>query len=163
MPPATPILRHIHHSLNGTPAALRAMVGRLPADSAFWDCRPDPARFTAREVMAHLADWNGIFESRIDLTLAENRPILPILDEVRLPIEHDYSHQDPQASLEAFCATRAAFVERVRAFSDAEWARAAHREDLGDLTIGDQVVLITIHDGYHLRQIAEYLEFIRPA
>lgn len=158
MSPAKPIRKYIHLCLNSTPAVLQALVGSLPADSDFWDFRSDPERFSAREVLAHLADWNPIFQSRLSLTLAEDHPTLPRIDEERLPIEHGYATQDPLDALRRFCSSRETLVEMVAAFDDEDWERVARREDMGDVTMADIVVLVAIHDAYHGRQIAEYLE-----
>ena len=161
MPPANPVARHLHHCLTATPAVLRALLGALPADSDFWDLQPDPDRFTPREVLAHLADWNPIFRDRIALMLAEDHPTLPRIGEDRLPIEHDYASQDPLKSLDRFCAGRAELVEKVKALSEVDSVRVGRREDMGDITVADQVVLVAIHDAYHAREIAEYLEIWR--
>ncbi|HEX8833513.1 MAG TPA: DinB family protein [Abditibacteriaceae bacterium] len=43
------------------------------------DLRPDPERFTIREIMAHLADWEKIFHERMRRVCAEENPTLPTM------------------------------------------------------------------------------------
>src|SRR5512146_458519 len=135
--------RHLRHCLAAPPAALQALLRPLPAAADFWDDRPFAERFSPREVLAHAADWNLIFDDRITLTLDMDHPTFPELDEENLPIEHRYSTQDPIEALRRFCGTREAFIARVDAFEDGDWERSAHREGTGDLTVADQVVLVT--------------------
>ena len=152
------ILANLHNALNGTPAVMGAMVASLPADSGFWDYRPAPERFTPREVFAHVADWDLIFAERIARTVSEDHPTIIPFDEEQMAIDHGYATQDAPAALQRFCESRADFVARIRCFTETDWSKTAHREDMGEVSVEAQVVLVTVHDGYHTKQIAEFLE-----
>lgn len=149
--------RYVQHGIAATPVVLDALLGHLGGDAPLWDARPDPGRFTLREVVAHLADWEPIWLDRLTRTLQEDEPALPGYDEGQVAIDHDYAHSDPVANLGRFREGRARIVEFVAALKDEEWARAAQREGLGRATIDAQIVLMLGHDGYHLRQVAEWL------
>ena len=44
--------------LESAPEALARLLADV-TDPAAWDRRPDPDRFTLREMVAHLADWKA--------------------------------------------------------------------------------------------------------
>jgi len=50
--------------LDSAPDVLARMLQGV-TDPAVFDARPDPARFTLREMVAHLADWEAVFLRRL--------------------------------------------------------------------------------------------------
>lgn len=56
-----PLMRdRLMSALTGTQDVLDTMLGSLGTQDARWDTRPDPARFTLREIIAHLANYESI-------------------------------------------------------------------------------------------------------
>lgn len=139
---------------------LHALTKDLPADSPAWDARPDPDRFTLREVLAHLADWEPVCRGRIARTQTEDNPFLPNWDEDQAAIIGDYAHTSPHESLLWFTERRGETVALLNSLSDSDWERSAEREGVGLLSIFTQVALIVAHDGYHARQVVEYQKII---
>ena len=154
MPPPYTI-RYLLSSLEGTPSVLSALVADVPADSAVWDARPDPERFTLREMIAHLADWEPVCRERILRTRVEDKPLLPNWDEEQAALIGDYAHTNPYESLLWFTERRAATVALLSALETEEWTRTAERENVGTLSIEKQAFLILAHDGFHFRQTVE--------
>ena len=150
------VKHYLLKSVEGTPIVLRTLLDGFPSDDPIWDQRPDPARFTLREMLAHVADWDVIFLGRIQRTVAEDNPTLPNCDEGRIAIDNDYAAQDPFETLERLSTNRAALVEYVKSLPDAAYDRVALRPEVGTLSIAMQVTLIAAHDGYHTRQAAEF-------
>lgn len=126
------------------------------ANDPAWDERPFADRFTLREMIAHVADWNPIYHQRLQLTLERDKPVLPDMDEGQIAIDNGYAALDPLESLRRFVKSRSELVAYVRSLPSAAWGRAAIREGLGELTIGEQIALIGAHDAYHMRQAMEY-------
>ena len=149
--------------LETAPAVLNSLLGGLNADDPIWDFQPYPDRFTLREVVAHLADWNGIYVERVDQTKNEDFPTLPNKDEGQIAIDHDYAHSNPVASLNRFMESRKAVVDQANSLDPALWDRKAIREGVGELTIGDLISIVSLHDAYHLRQVVDYQEKYRAA
>ena len=145
-------------ALNATPEVLEAFLKALPVDDPRWDVRPDPERFTLREIVAHLADWDPIFAERMALTLKEELPFLPDRDEGQTALDHDYAHQDPHAALARFRTDRAALVVFLSGLADTDWNRVAVKEIHGPVTLERQAVMILAHDGYHMEQVVQWLE-----
>ncbi len=150
----SPIARkYLLHALEGTPDVLEALLQN--ADN--WDFTPDAERFTLREIVAHLADWEPVCLERFTRMRDEDEPQLPNWDENAMAIEHDYAHAEPQEQLRLFRERRAATLELLRALPEDAWGRIGHREIFGTITIEGQVALMLGHDGYHTQQVAQWL------
>lgn len=142
--------------LEATPIVIRRLLQPEPA--AALDRRPDPDRFTIREVVAHLADWDAIFVERVRRILAEDSPNLPGYDEWQMGIEHDYASSNVRERLKVFGGRRAEMVLLLRELDDAAWGRRGVHAQAGELTVADIAAFVLGHDGYHLRQIVEWSE-----
>jgi hypothetical protein len=149
--------KYLLASISGTPDVLDALLKPLPATDAAWDHRPDPARFTLREMIAHLADWEEVFLDRMRRTRDQDEPTLQGYDEGQVAIDRDYAHSDPQANLIRFRAGRAAMSEFLRSVKDTEWERIGHHTEVGAISLETQTVLVAGHDGYHTSQTALWL------
>ena len=151
-------MRYVLLGLEGTPQVVETLLHALPADDPRWNARPDPERFTLREIVAHLADWEPIFLGRIERIRDEDMPFLPDVDEGKIAIENDYAHSDPHASFARFRRGRAAMLTALSALPPTAWEREGNRDPIGILTLENLAVLILGHDTYHTRQIAEWLK-----
>lgn len=156
-------IAYLFAALSGTPDVLDALLARRPADDPLWDARPDPQRFSLREIVAHLADWENVFLDRLVRTRDEESPTLPVIDPEQRAREHDYAHHDPQEDLAQFRAGRERLVGFLRALEPAEWERAGQIVR-GDPSISHRVTLeawavqTLAHDGYHTQQVAQWLD-----
>src|SRR4051812_48444194 len=121
-------------ALEGTPAVIQRMLAGLAPEDAMWDFRPDPTRFTLREIVAHLADWEIAVSERLTRTRDEERPFLPNWDEEQKAVEGDYEHSDSGASLRALRVRREHTVALLRALPNEAWLRVAEREFAGEMT-----------------------------
>ena len=149
-------MKYVLTGLEGTPDVVEALLHALPAEDTRWDARPDPERFTLREIVAHLADWEPIFSGRIERIRDEEMPFLPDVDEGNIAIQNDYAHSNPRACLARFRVGRAALLEILRVLPPSAWERLGNRDPIGVMTLENLVVLILGHDGYHTRQIAQW-------
>lgn len=150
--PTKPLLDYILNGLEAAPV----VQARILSGSVDWDKRPDPSRFTLREMIAHLADWDEIWAMRVDRFLNEDHPMLESIDEGVIAEERGYASQDPLANLELYRSRRAALVAKLRALPLESWSRTGHREFVGDMNLFEMAALITGHDGYHLKQAIEF-------
>ena len=135
----------------GTPA----VMSRLAESITDWDACSSPERFTYREALAHLADWDAIFGERIHRILTEEHPTLPDIDEGQLAVERDYASQEPGANLARFRESREALVAQLSALGEDDWHRFGFREKVGDLSLLHLATMILGHDAYHIQQFAE--------
>ena len=136
-----------------------AVLARLLADvtdRAAWDRRPDPDRFTLREMAAHLADWEDVFLGRLTQTRDEDNATLRGLDEGQVAIDNDYAHADPQECLTRYEVGRQKIVAFLRGLSPEQWGRVGTHTEIGPISLEAQAVLIAVHDGYHRQQALAY-------
>src|SRR5712691_927898 len=117
--------------LAATPERVRALVegvceselSRKPADDVF----------SLRENVMHLRDIDiEGYERRVVALLSESNSFLPDVDGARLARERDYNNQPLGLALEAFAASRARSIERLRG---ADLDRAADFEGVGRVTL----------------------------
>lgn len=140
-------------SLEGTPAVFARLLDGLSATEA--DLRPDPARFSLREAVAHLADWEDVFRQRLLLTRDQDNPTLQGYDEGQWAIDRDYAHSDWRKQLARFGEERAQTAALIRSFTPQQLARTGLHTEAGPISLQEQALLIVVHDGYHARQFAE--------
>ncbi len=145
---------YLFTALASAPALFNHLLSGLTDEEA--DRQPDPDRFTIREVMAHLADWEPVFLERLSRMRAEDRPTLPGYDEGQWAIDHNYAQTDWREQGSLFAERRAALVTFLHLCAPGDWPRTADRPEIGTLTLEAQALLIPMHDTYHLRQIAEW-------
>jgi uncharacterized damage-inducible protein DinB len=148
-------------ALAGTPDVLEGFLKTVPDTDPVWDFRPYPERFTLREVIAHLADWEPIFLERMRRIQTETDPALPSYDEGQFALDRDYAHQSPQANLARFREGRTHMTAFLRAADSADWGRSGRyfrQEDKGDpITLEGWLAEVVGHDGYHTQQVALWL------
>lgn len=144
-------------ALSGTPAVVAGLTTGLAPDDERWDRRPYPERFTLREVVAHLADWDRIYVER--LTLMRDRPGSPLIayDENQLAIVHDYAHAAPRQSLRRLTESRRSMVRLLMGLTEEQWANTGIHPGQGTLSIDLLASYILMHDGYHTQQVAEWM------
>ena len=70
---------YLFFALESAPTLLTGALAGLTEAEA--DLRPEPARFTIREVLAHLAEWDPVFSERLTRMQREENPILLGYDE----------------------------------------------------------------------------------
>ncbi len=151
--PTRPLIDYILNGLEAAPL----VQARLLENCTIWDESPDPSRFTLREMVAHLADWEIIWMERVERFLNEDHPFLPSIDEGEIAIKNNYREQDPGPNLARYAERRKQLLETLRALPDDKWSRTGHRQFVGDLTLFELAALITGHDGYHLKQTITFL------
>lgn len=147
MPVPAPALKYLIDGIEATPEVLAALLADVD-----WDSKPEPGRFSAREMIAHVADWDVIWLQRLQRTREEDNPFLPSVDEGQVAAERNYAGQDPSANLDRLGKTRPLIVGFLRTLPEDAWDRTAHREFIGDLTLLQLAMTILGHDAYHIRQ-----------
>lgn len=127
----------------------------LPADSPYWDARPDANRFSLREVVAHLVDYDSVSRERFERIIREDKPELPNWDEDEAA-QH-YDARNPKHQLENLLVSRQELAVWLEGLSDKEWKRTGSRPRVGEFSVEEGVALFLGHDAYHLEQIAAWL------
>ena len=146
--------RYLCHGLAAQPTVLTALMNGVNPDR--YDLRPEVDRFTLREVIAHLADWEGVWLGRMKLIISEENPFLQGYDEGQWAIDHAYHTLVPLEQLERYSAGRAEMVEFLRGMPDKAWERTGRHSEWGEMSIFNLASLVLGHDGYHMKQVVEW-------
>ncbi len=147
-------------ALEGAPDLFDHLLAGLTTSEA--DLRPDPERFTIREVMAHIAEWETVFLARMKRICSEETPVLEGYDEWQWATEHNYAGSNPLEQSKHFRERRTQTVAFLHSRSPADWLRSGNRPEIGLITLEAQALLISLHDTYHLRQITEWRRMTAP-
>lgn len=136
------------------PLLVERIVATVPADA--YDAQTDPARFTFREALCHLADWEAINLDRLQRGVTEPGCTVPGFDEGQLAIERGYSTRDVAEQVRSFAAGRKRVVAYLKTLKDADWEQVFFHSERGRQTVYEQAVTILGHDVYHLEQFSEF-------
>jgi hypothetical protein len=135
--------------------------------------RPQPKRWSAKEVICHLRDIEELFILRFRTILAMDNPKLltlgdvpdepaewglqegdgPPLDADRWAEERQYSRNDCRLALASFKKRRDATLALLKRLTPEQLQRGSVHTTAGRLTILNWVAAMTYHDHNHLDQL----------
>jgi hypothetical protein len=122
------------------------------ASEAELDARPGPGKWSAREVVHHLADSEMTAGMRLRLLLALDRPEIKGYDQDQFARRLFYD-RPIEASLEAFKSARRSTAEILDRMTDADWAREGTHSEHGRYTIPRWLEIYADHAHKHAEQI----------
>jgi hypothetical protein len=134
-----------------TPRRLRNLAHALGA--AGMQRARAPGKWTAREILCHLADCEIGFAFRLRQTLAEDHHVMQPFDQNLWA--RPYAAYDAASALAVFTALREWNLTLIRAVIPAALAKPVSHPERGDMTF--KVILETMggHDLNHLHQLDE--------
>ena len=145
--------------LEATPGILRALLDGLTPAQTQWKAVPD--RFSIAEVIEHLSHAEGhAFRDRIERMVQEDNPTLQEYDQNAFAAAGQYSGRDAEDSFDHWEDQREDAVEYLRSLPEITGARKAVHENLGSITVSEQLNEWAFHDLGHIRQIAEIVRTI---
>ena len=147
---------YIFRALDTGPVLVQRGLSKVNEDQ--WDHRYDHERFTLREVVSHLADWETIFQNRFKLILSEDSPPLPTLDPGQLAIDGQYSQRDPFEQIRLFKNRRSETIALLEGVPNDQWVRSGIFDGNFHISIEGWATSIPRHDLYHLRQISDWTD-----
>lgn len=115
--------------------------------------RPEAEEWAAGEVIAHLADAELVYATRLRLIVAQDRPRLVWYDEQAWVARFGPLDDDPRNTLARWRALRDANVRVLESLEEAEWQRAGIHDSDGLLTVEAIAKRMVAHDRTHLDQI----------
>jgi hypothetical protein len=116
------------------------------------DAHPAPGKWSAREIVHHLADSEMIAAVRFRLLLAEDRPAIKGYDQDEFARRLHYERPH-EASLELFRATRADTTELMACLSEADWLREGTHSEVGRFGLDTWLRIYGPHAHRHADQI----------
>jgi hypothetical protein len=116
------------------------------------DARPAPKKWTAREIVHHLADSEMTSAIRLRLLLAADKPQILGYDQDEFARRLFYD-RPIEASLEAFKAARRTTAEILDRMSEADWLREGTHSEHGRYTVEKWLEIYAEHAHMHATQI----------
>lgn len=115
------------------------------------DTKPAPGKWSAAEIVCHLADCEIVFAFRMRQTLAEDGPTIQPFDQDKWAAQY---HGMPAAlALEAFSALRKWNLRLIRSVLPAAAGRIVTHPERGTMTFQTLVETLAGHDLNHLAQL----------
>ena len=116
------------------------------------DAHPAPGKWSAREIVHHLADSEMTSAIRLRLLLATDNPAILGYDQDEFA-RRLYYDRPIEASLEAFKAARRTTSEILERMKDDEWLREGTHTEVGHYTVEKWLEIYACHAHDHATQI----------
>ena len=114
---------------------------------------PAPGKWSAAEIVCHLADCELVFGVRLRQTLAEDGPTIQPFDQEKWAWAEQYSHIPGPLALEAFSALRKWNLQMIRTAMPAAAKRKMTHPERGTMTFESLLGTMAGHDLNHLAQL----------
>jgi uncharacterized damage-inducible protein DinB len=142
-------------ALAETPPRVAALLRRAAPEA--WRHRPGPGVWAPVEVLAHLADSELFYGTRMRLVLTGDRPFLQPFQGAALAELAGYISWPPAVAFERFRSRRAETLELLSTCSAPGLARVGVHPVRGEMSVADLVALALAHDTDHVGQMRERL------
>ena len=122
------------------------------ATDAELDSRPAPEKWSAREIVHHLADSEMTAAIRLRLLIATDRPNIVGFDQEEFARRLYYA-RPIEASVDAFKSARRTTAEILERMTETEWAREGTHSEHGRYTVERWLEIYAQHAHNHAEQI----------
>ena len=116
------------------------------------DARPAPGKWSAREIVHHLADSEMTSAIRLRLLVAVDNPGIVGYDQDEFA-RRLYYDRPIEGSLEAFKGARRATAEILERMTEAEWSREGTHTEHGAYSVSMWLEIYAAHAHAHAEQI----------
>ena len=120
--------------------------------------RPIPGKWSAAEIVHHLADSETISAQRLRRLLVEDHPLIQGYDQDQFAARLHYNERDIAPALEAFRAARATTAQLIDVMKDDDWHREGTHSESGSYTPEDWLKIYAAHAHNHAAQIGRLRE-----
>src|SRR6266404_9608871 len=107
----------------------------FPVDSL--TAHPIPGKWSAREIVHHLADSETVSGIRLRRLLTEDHPVIQGYDQDEYASRLKYNERDDEPALKAFYAARANTSQLLDRMNDDDWKREGSHTESGRYTVED--------------------------
>jgi uncharacterized damage-inducible protein DinB len=135
--------------ISETPARLAQLVETIGPERL--EIPPAPGKWSARDILCHLADCDIAFGFRLRQTLAEDHHVIqPFDQDLWAKSYHSY---DAQLALAALSALRSWNLALIRSAKPVDLHRPVTHPERGTMTFQTIVETMAGHDRNHIKQI----------
>lgn len=140
----------IQHFGEGT-QRLRDALSKYPKE--FLIFKPTPDKWSAHEVVCHMADSEAVGYTRFRRAIGEPGADVWGYDESAWAKNLDYSSRDMNEALELFSLLHNANHKFFASLKDDQWSRTVNHSETGIIDLNYQLVHYDDHVDTHIRQI----------
>lgn len=141
--------------LSATPRKLASLTKGVSA--ARLRKRPEPHKWSAAEILAHLADAELVIGWRVRLILGAPGTPIQAFDQDSWVTALHYDKRDPRLSLAQMRAVREANVALYKSLTPEQWKHFGMHSERGQESVEHIVRMIAGHDINHIQQIERIL------
>ena len=117
------------------------------------DFQPGEGKWSVRQIVCHLADFEMIAGMRFRQMLAEENPALPSADQDAWAIRLDYGRRKVSQALETFRRVRVDNYELLKDLPEEAFNRTANHSKRGVIQVRDLLRIMAEHPEKHVGQI----------
>jgi hypothetical protein len=140
----------IAHYAGGYETVAESLAGFPPGQLAG---HPIPGKWSAAEIVHHLADSESISAQRLRILLVQGHPLIHGYDQDEYARVLRYAERPIEPALDAFRAARANTVGLLRGMSEADWTRPGWHTESGPYTAETWLAIYAAHAHGHAAQI----------
>ena len=140
---------------DGYAAIAEALLKITPEELGF---KPDPKRWSVREIVHHLADSEMTAAVRLRMLIAQDRPTLQGYDQDRWVSELRYREVPLGTALHQLAGLREGNLALARNLTPAQLERIGRHSERGEESVALMLRLMAGHDLVHRRQMDRILE-----
>lgn len=156
-----------------TPEERRALIAQYKAGyeevsrslegfpEAALSSHPLPGKWSAREIVQHLADSEMNSAVRLRKLLTEESPQIQGYDQEDYAARLRYNERDIAPALDALRGARATTAQLLDAMADGDWAREGTHTESGRYTAEDWLRIYAAHAHGHAAQIRRLREALQ--
>lgn len=137
--------------LAATPRRLEKLAAAIGPNRAAR--KPAPDKWSAKEIICHLADCELTYGFRYRKIIAEPAPALVPFDQEAWAKNLQYQAQPLKPALAMFAALRNGHVSLLKSLPPEIWDKTGQHPDYGALTLGQIVSHLVQHDLNHIAQV----------
>lgn len=119
------------------------------------DAAPVPGKWSTRQVVCHIADFEPVYADRMKRALAEDQPTIFGGDPDAFAARLAYAERDMEEELQLIDSVRKHMTRILRTLKPADFQRRANHSEAGPLTVEQLLTNITNHIPHHLKFIEE--------
>ncbi len=132
-----------------TPSRLAVLLDTLGPDAA--DRTPAPGKWSARQILCHLADTELAFAFRLRQALAEPHHVIQPFDQAKWAASYDAF--EARAAVDVFGAVRKWNITLIETVPPATLSKPLTHPERGEMTFQVLIQTMAGHDLNHLRQL----------
>src|SRR5579864_2545357 len=134
-----------------TPAKLKKSIQGLTPTQLKW--RPEPAKWSIAEIIAHLADTEIVASWRMRSVIGENGITIQPFDQDAWASAFEYRGRDAKRSLETFRILRENNLAMLKEISPETWENYGMHLERGKESIAHLARMFAGHDTNHVLQV----------